>query len=85
MLLCRRNNGIGGKIVSHTHRFAEHASRLRPLVDPRQILSCRFLDATVPAGLQGMKGWWSSLTTADVNGDGRLDIIAGNLGVADKR
>ena len=39
-----------------------------------------FLDATVPAGLQGMKGWWSALTTADVNGDGRLDIIAGNLG-----
>jgi hypothetical protein len=39
-----------------------------------------FLDATVPAGLQGMKGWWSALTTADVNGDGRMDIIAGNLG-----
>lgn len=39
-----------------------------------------FVDATVPAGLQGMNGWWSSLTTADLNGDGRPDIIAGNLG-----
>jgi hypothetical protein len=29
-------------------------------------------------------GWWSALAVADVNGDGRLDIIAGNVGLNTK-
>lgn len=31
-------------------------------------------------GLEQSAGWWYSLTPTDVNGDGRMDFIAGNLG-----
>ena len=34
--------------------------------------------------LNSYKGWWSSLAIADVNQDGNLDIIAGNLGLNSK-
>lgn len=30
--------------------------------------------------LGSLKGWWNSVATGDFDGDGRLDIIAGNLG-----
>lgn len=31
--------------------------------------------------LSSAKGWWNKLKTADIDGDGDLDIIAGNLGL----
>jgi hypothetical protein len=34
--------------------------------------------------LDNYKGWWSSLEIADINGDGKPDIIAGNLGLNSK-
>ncbi|MGZ3756522.1 MAG: VCBS repeat-containing protein [Mucilaginibacter sp.] len=34
--------------------------------------------------LDNYKGWWSSLEVVDINGDGKPDIIAGNLGLNSK-
>ncbi len=34
--------------------------------------------------LNNYKGWWSSLEVADIDGDGKLDIVAGNLGLNTK-
>ena len=39
---------------------------------------------TAKAGLAALTGWWSALTVADINGDGRLDIVAGNVGLNTK-
>jgi hypothetical protein len=39
---------------------------------------------TEDKALANYKGWWSSLEVADVDGDGKLDIIAGNLGLNSK-
>jgi enediyne biosynthesis protein E4 len=33
------------------------------------------------SGLESFTGWWNSVTTADLDGDGRLDILAGNWGL----
>ena len=43
-----------------------------------------FENMTDQAGLASITGWWSALTVADVNGDGRLDLIAGNVGLNTK-
>ena len=34
-----------------------------------------------PETLNDLTGWWSSVTAADLDGDGRLDLIAGNWGL----
>ena len=44
----------------------------------------KLAEKTDEAGLAPVKGWWNSVTTADVNGDGQLDLIAGNLGMNTK-
>jgi len=33
------------------------------------------------AGFANSDGWWSSLLAADVNGDGHVDLLSGNLGL----
>lgn len=44
--------------------------------------SGNFSDWTEKAGFQsGGRGWWNSLASADLNGDGRPDFAAGNLGL----
>ena len=41
----------------------------------------RFVDRTREARLAMSNGWWNSLTVADVNADGRPDLVLGNLGM----
>jgi len=41
----------------------------------------RFVDRTAEAGLAGTNGWWNSITLADLNRDGREDLVLGNLGL----
>lgn len=39
------------------------------------------LNKVEASGLEKTHGWWNAVTLADVNGDGRTDIIAGNHGL----
>ena len=43
-----------------------------------------FSDATRDAGLENTSGWWTALCAADIDGDGDLDIVGGNLGLNSK-
>ena len=31
-------------------------------------------------GLEGLKGWWQTISAADLNGDGHEDLVLGNIG-----
>ncbi|HYG20772.1 MAG TPA: VCBS repeat-containing protein [Ohtaekwangia sp.] len=39
-----------------------------------------FKEGTESLGLQGSDGWWNCLQAGDFNGDGFIDIVAGNTG-----
>ena len=41
----------------------------------------RFVDRTAESGMANSQGWWNSVTLADLNGDGRPDLVLGNLGL----
>jgi hypothetical protein len=41
----------------------------------------RLVEATRELGLADHIGWWNSITAADVDGDGRMDLLAGNWGL----
>jgi len=41
----------------------------------------KLTDVSAAAGLAGVNGMWSSITAADVDGDGRTDFILGNCGL----
>ena len=41
----------------------------------------RLEDRTAEAGLAGTEGWWSHVASVDLNGDGRHDLVLGNLGL----
>ncbi|MFH1118174.1 MAG: VCBS repeat-containing protein, partial [Bacteroidota bacterium] len=40
-----------------------------------------FTDVTRQTGLEETSGWWNCLEVADVDGDGDMDLIGGNLGL----
>jgi len=40
-----------------------------------------FTDATRKSGLEKTSGWWNCIRASDVDGDGDLDLIGGNLGL----
>lgn len=41
-------------------------------------------NVSAKSGLAAVTGWWSALAVADVNGDGRPDLVAGNVGLNTK-
>jgi hypothetical protein len=41
----------------------------------------KFVDRTTEAGFAGTNGWWTSIQATDLNGDGRPDLVLGNLGL----
>ena len=43
-----------------------------------------FTETTTEAGFADQSGWWNSLTAADLNHDGAIDYIAGNVGLNTK-
>jgi hypothetical protein len=41
----------------------------------------RLRDGTPAAGLEDIPGWWQSVVAADFDGDGDIDLVAGNMGL----
>ena len=41
----------------------------------------KLTEITADLGLANHTGWWTSVTTGDFDGDGRMDIVAGNWGL----
>ena len=40
-----------------------------------------FTEATSAAGFDGQEGWWYSVSAVDIDNDGDMDLVAGNVGL----
>jgi hypothetical protein len=40
----------------------------------------KFINDTTTSGIENKFGWWNCITAADIDKDGKMDFIAGNLG-----
>jgi hypothetical protein len=40
----------------------------------------KLINQTATSGISDKSGWWNCITATDINNDGRIDFIAGNLG-----
>jgi hypothetical protein len=58
--------------------FRNHHGRLAPWDAPINSINRQ------PSTFNQLTGWWNSVTAADLDGDGRMDLIAGNWGLNTK-
>jgi enediyne biosynthesis protein E4 len=60
--------------------FRNDHGRLTPWDAPLTFQSPPSTLNPAPSSLSQLTGWWNSVTTGDFDGDGRLDLVAGNWG-----
>ncbi|MFL5612635.1 MAG: VCBS repeat-containing protein [Gemmatimonadaceae bacterium] len=41
----------------------------------------KFIDRSDAVGFKGKDGWWNTVSAVDLNGDGKKDLVLGNLGL----
>lgn len=63
--------------------FRNNQGRLREWSVPLHAAASATLNSQ-PSTLNQLTGWWNGVTAADLDGDGRMDLIAGNWGLNTK-